>query len=110
MNENFNDGYLEMKLNDPCDNHLIISNRQSLFSQKNVSLDSAKAEKGTLTMKSPIQSNLDKRKKIAFLMSGGDSCGMNASIRSIVRVAIYHGCDAYAVYEGYQGAFFITFS
>ena len=42
-------------------------------------------------------------KKIAFLTSGGDCSGMNASIRSIVRVAIAKGCEPFAVYEGYQG-------
>ncbi|CAG8776960.1 19314_t:CDS:2, partial [Racocetra persica] len=34
---------------------------------------------------------------------GGDSSGMNAAVRSIVRVAISRGCEAYAIFEGYEG-------
>jgi 6-phosphofructokinase len=43
------------------------------------------------------------QKRIAILCSGGDSCGMNAAVRSIVRVALQRGCIPFAVYEGYQG-------
>ncbi|ODQ66687.1 6-phosphofructokinase [Nadsonia fulvescens var. elongata DSM 6958] len=44
-----------------------------------------------------------KRKKIAILTSGGDSQGMSACVRAVVRTAIHYGCDAFAVYEGYEG-------
>lgn len=37
------------------------------------------------------------------MTSGGDSPGMNAVVRAVVRMAIHLGCDAYCVYEGYQG-------
>ncbi|OGX61322.1 MAG: 6-phosphofructokinase [Paenibacillus sp. RIFOXYA1_FULL_44_5] len=42
-------------------------------------------------------------KSIAVLTSGGDSQGMNAAVRAVVRSAIFHGLDVYAVYQGYQG-------
>ncbi|EGQ4157143.1 6-phosphofructokinase [Staphylococcus pseudintermedius] len=42
-------------------------------------------------------------KKIAVLTSGGDSPGMNAAIRAVVRKALYHNIDVYGVYQGYQG-------
>ena len=42
-------------------------------------------------------------RKIAVLTSGGDSPGMNAAIRAVVRRAIYAGCECYAVQEGYKG-------
>ncbi|WP_110112196.1 6-phosphofructokinase [Bacillus sp. CGMCC 1.16541] len=42
-------------------------------------------------------------KKIGVLTSGGDSPGMNAAVRSVVRSAIYHGLEVYGVYQGYQG-------
>lgn len=42
-------------------------------------------------------------KKIAVLTSGGDSPGMNAAIRSVVRKSIYHEVEVYGVYYGYQG-------
>ncbi len=45
----------------------------------------------------------DKHRALAVLTSGGDSQGMNAAIRSIVRMALWHGMRAYAVQEGYQG-------
>ena len=37
------------------------------------------------------------------MTSGGDSPGMNGVVRSVVRMAIHKGCEAYAIYEGYQG-------
>lgn len=40
---------------------------------------------------------------IAVLTSGGDAPGMNAAIRSIVRIALSKGVKVYAIYEGYQG-------
>src|SRR5689334_18477688 len=43
------------------------------------------------------------KKKIAVMTSGGDSPGMNAVVRAVVRKAIHMGCDAYCVYEGYEG-------
>ncbi|KAK1796606.1 hypothetical protein P4O66_009645, partial [Electrophorus voltai] len=42
-------------------------------------------------------------KAIAVLTSGGDSQGMNAAVRAVVRVGIYTGAKVYFVYEGYQG-------
>ncbi|KZZ85221.1 MULTISPECIES: 6-phosphofructokinase [Bacillaceae] len=42
-------------------------------------------------------------KKIAVLTSGGDSPGMNAAIRAVVRKGIYSGLEVYGVYQGYQG-------
>jgi 6-phosphofructokinase 1 len=40
---------------------------------------------------------------IAVLTSGGDSGGMNPTVRAVVRSALHHGIDAYAVHEGYRG-------
>ncbi|WP_077621200.1 6-phosphofructokinase [Sediminibacillus massiliensis] len=42
-------------------------------------------------------------KKIGVLTSGGDSPGMNAAIRAVVRKGIYSGLEVYGVYNGYQG-------
>ena len=42
-------------------------------------------------------------KKIAVLTSGGDSPGMNAAIRSVVRTCSFHGVECIAVYRGYEG-------
>lgn len=43
------------------------------------------------------------KKNIAVMTSGGDSPGMNAVVRAVVRTAIFLGCNAYCVYEGYEG-------
>ena len=40
---------------------------------------------------------------IAVLTSGGDAGGMNPAVRAVVRSALHHGIDVYAVFEGYQG-------
>lgn len=42
-------------------------------------------------------------KRIAVMTSGGDAPGMNSCVRAVVRAAIFRGCRAYAVYEGYEG-------
>lgn len=41
--------------------------------------------------------------KLLLLTSGGDSPGMNATIRAVVRSGIYHGFKIYACHDGYQG-------
>lgn len=42
-------------------------------------------------------------KKIAVLTSGGDSPGMNACIRAVVRTAIYHKMEVVGIVHGYNG-------
>ena len=41
--------------------------------------------------------------KIGVLCSGGDSPGMNAGIRAVVRTGIYHGLEVYGIMRGYSG-------
>lgn len=43
------------------------------------------------------------KKRIAVLTSGGDSQGMCAVVRSVVRTGIYLNCDVFGCYEGYSG-------
>ena len=43
------------------------------------------------------------RRNIAVMTSGGDSQGMNAAVRAVVRATIFHGSKAFAVQEGYAG-------
>ena len=42
-------------------------------------------------------------RKIGVLTSGGDSPGMNAAVRAVVRTAIYHEIDVMGVKHGYVG-------
>ena len=41
--------------------------------------------------------------RIGVLSSGGDSPGMNACIRAVVRTAIYNGMEVYGIMRGYSG-------
>ncbi len=41
--------------------------------------------------------------KIGVLTSGGDSPGMNAAIRSVVRTCAYHKLTCVGIYRGFQG-------
>jgi 6-phosphofructokinase 1 len=41
--------------------------------------------------------------RIAVLTSGGDSPGMNAAIRAVVRTGLYNGLEVFGVMRGYQG-------
>lgn len=42
-------------------------------------------------------------KKIAVLTSGGDSPGMNAAIRAVVRKANFHGVEVMGIFHGFEG-------
>ena len=44
-----------------------------------------------------------KIKKIGVLTSGGDSPGMNAAIRSVVRTCAFYNIECVGIYRGYQG-------
>ena len=41
--------------------------------------------------------------RIGVLTSGGDSPGMNAAIRAVVRTGNYHGLEVFGIMRGYQG-------
>jgi 6-phosphofructokinase 1 len=42
-------------------------------------------------------------KKIGVFTSGGDSPGMNACLRAVVRTAVYNGIEVYGIMRGYNG-------
>jgi len=41
--------------------------------------------------------------RIGVMTSGGDSPGMNACIRAVVRTGIYHGLEVFGIMRGYAG-------
>lgn len=41
--------------------------------------------------------------RIGVITSGGDSQGMNAALRAVVRTGIRAGIEVHAIYEGYEG-------
>ena len=42
-------------------------------------------------------------KRIAVFTSGGDSPGMNACIRAVVRTALHHQIEVIGIKQGYEG-------
>lgn len=44
-------------------------------------------------------------RKIGVLTSGGDSPGMNAAIRGVVRAGLFEELEIYGIYDGYLGLF-----
>ncbi len=44
-----------------------------------------------------------KIRRIGVLTSGGDSPGMNAAIRAVVRTGIYYGLEVFGIMRGFQG-------
>lgn len=51
----------------------------------------------------PINKDQYKGRCLGVFTSGGDSQGMNAALRAVVRMGIYIGCKVYLIHEGYQG-------
>ena len=41
--------------------------------------------------------------RLGVMTSGGDSPGMNAAIRAVVRTSIFCGLDVFGIYRGYEG-------
>lgn len=68
----------------------------------NATSTSSTSEDALTKLKTSLGS-LKPKKKIAVMTSGGDSPGMCAAVRAVVRTGIHFGCDVYAVYEGYEG-------
>lgn len=46
---------------------------------------------------------MTKIKNIGILTSGGDSPGMNAAIRAVVRASLYHNLNVIGILRGYEG-------
>ncbi|MFS1537351.1 MAG: 6-phosphofructokinase [Candidatus Phlomobacter fragariae] len=44
-------------------------------------------------------------KRVGVLTSGGDAPGMNAAIRSVVRMGLSEGLKVYGIYDGYMGLY-----
>src|SRR6195952_5955215 len=43
------------------------------------------------------------KRRLAVMTSGGDAQGTNPAVRAVVRTALNHGAEIFAVYEGYRG-------
>ncbi|CAG8547961.1 2956_t:CDS:10 [Ambispora leptoticha] len=88
---------------DPLNNLISFTNKLIPFS-KNIYVNRQQPEVVIPLKTDGTESTSDeRRRRIGVLTSGGDSPGMNAAVRAIVRVAISRGCEAYAIFEGYEG-------
>lgn len=63
--------------------------------------DALRRNRGVTFVRS--KSFAQENKYIGVLTSGGDSQGMNAAVRAVVRMGIYVGCRVFLIHEGYQG-------
>lgn len=52
-----------------------------------------------LAPRAPLQTNFT----LAILNVGAPAAGMNAAVRSAVRLALIHGHKVYGVHDGFQG-------
>jgi 6-phosphofructokinase 1 len=90
---------------DPLGNVIGFTSRKNPFTNADVpaprSQEDEFAIQASLGDTAPLPE--EKKKRIAVMTSGGDAPGMNASVRAVVRSAISRGCEAYAIYEGYEG-------
>ena len=60
-------------------------------------------QKSTLLIRNFTLRFMREIKKIAVMTSGGDSPGMNAAIRSVVRTCAFYNKECVGIYRGYQG-------
>jgi len=56
-------------------------------------------------IKSEVTMNKKGIKKVGVLTSGGDAPGMNAAIRSVVRMGLSEDLEVYGIYDGYMGLY-----
>lgn len=61
------------------------------------------AELGATVRETRVAQGSAKGKVIAVFTSGGDSQGMNAAVRAVVRMGLYLGARVFFIREGYQG-------
>ncbi|XP_065296340.1 ATP-dependent 6-phosphofructokinase isoform X3 [Dermacentor albipictus] len=61
------------------------------------------ADLGPTIRETRVAQGSQKGKVIAVFTSGGDSQGMNAAVRAVVRMGLYLGSKVYFIQEGYQG-------
>lgn len=100
---------MELQVLDPAGNTLFFSSARVPFSrrpsvvERDIKIQPPISASPEPTGLRSDYTNQKPLKSIAVLTSGGDSPGMNAAVRAVVRWAIVKNCTPYCVYEGYQG-------
>lgn len=77
--------------------------KSSMVSSRGSKIDISSMKNSTDTAYPALPTGNKVRKAIAVMTSGGDAPGMNSNVRAIVRTAIYKGCKAFVIMEGYEG-------
>ena len=60
-------------------------------------------KRSKLHLNNKFQEAMNKLSNVGILTSGGDSPGMNAAIRAVVRTCTYYGIQVFGIRRGYQG-------
>lgn len=76
--------------------------RKSVYESLTYELEAMDSQESPTKIKRVIKAGSHKGKGIAVFTSGGDSQGMNAAVRAVVRFGLYIGCKVYFIREGYQ--------
>ena len=98
-------GMTEITLVDPAGTTLFFSNARVPYSRRPSLIERDIKINPPITA-SPEPFRRDDEappRAIAVLTSGGDSPGMNAAVRAVVRWTIIKKCIPFCIYEGYQG-------
>jgi hypothetical protein len=106
-----NSSELERNMADPSDGVEKTPNYTSIgdYEQKRLLADNrSKNRMNSITVVEgqegkPVDKNQYLGCSLGVFTSGGDSQGMNAALRAVVRMGIYLGCKVYFIHEGYQG-------
>lgn len=75
-----------------------VGSKAELFSRKQSVMMGTPGKEGE-----EIKTGIYAGRAIGVFTSGGDSQGMNAAVRAVVRMGSYLGCKTYYIKEGYQG-------
>ncbi|PVU96566.1 hypothetical protein BB559_002343 [Furculomyces boomerangus] len=114
LHENSLENKIRLVTRDPMGNKVYVTpDRQKysapfsdLLDTKIKKLEEPRSRNSVASFQKTSISNFDFRspvKRIGILTSGGDSQGMNAAVRAVVRMAIFRGCEPFLIHEGYNG-------
>jgi 6-phosphofructokinase 1 len=94
---------VEVYAHDPLGTLVGFTRRTNPFTSNISKLGAKNILAGIPRANSPQTSQDGSKKRIGVLTSGGDAPGMNSAVRAVVRMTIAKGCEAYAIFEGYEG-------
>eukprot|EP01117_Protostelium_nocturnum_P009250 TRINITY_DN330_c0_g1_i1.p1 TRINITY_DN330_c0_g1~~TRINITY_DN330_c0_g1_i1.p1 ORF type:complete len:968 (+),score=198.85 TRINITY_DN330_c0_g1_i1:303-3206(+) len=101
---------IEVHVMDPTGTVIGFTNKPNPFSKTSIPSSNPKETPILASIHQIIEQVSDQnvkksgiKRRIGVMTSGGDSQGMNAAVRAVVRMSYIRGCEPYAIYEGYEG-------